>query len=224
MLHDLAADSSADVFPLPVLERLATLVDAPNTGYCDLSPSSDDGYYIRTLPEPEWFGEALGRWGHQDPLPCARFAQQQRPMAVSDVMARRAFGRLGLYQHTLRPFGFAETVRMHLPTGDDGSFRFFFFDRERWGLRARERQLLELLRPHFALRRQTWRPVPPGIRSLTEREREILAAVAKGCTNAQIAQELWISHHTVRTHLEHIFEKLNVKTRTQAAARLTPPV
>jgi DNA-binding CsgD family transcriptional regulator len=52
---------------------------------------------------------------------------------------------------------------------------------------------------------------------LTEREREILALVAAGKTNAEIGSILSISGRTVQKHLEHIFQKLGVETRTAAA-------
>jgi DNA-binding CsgD family transcriptional regulator len=55
---------------------------------------------------------------------------------------------------------------------------------------------------------------------LTPREREILAWVARGKTNAEIAEILWIAPTTVRRHLENIYTKLGVRTRTAAAARL----
>ena len=51
---------------------------------------------------------------------------------------------------------------------------------------------------------------------LTRREREILALVAEGMTNAEIAARLWISSGTVRRHLENAFSKLDVHTRTGA--------
>jgi DNA-binding CsgD family transcriptional regulator len=54
---------------------------------------------------------------------------------------------------------------------------------------------------------------------VTEREREILALVAAGKTNAEIASVLAISPRTVQKHLEHIFQKLGVETRTAAAVR-----
>ncbi|HTV26303.1 MAG TPA: helix-turn-helix transcriptional regulator [Xanthobacteraceae bacterium] len=54
---------------------------------------------------------------------------------------------------------------------------------------------------------------------VTEREREILALVAIGKTNAEIASVLTISPRTVQKHLEHIFQKLGVETRTAAAIR-----
>jgi DNA-binding CsgD family transcriptional regulator len=54
---------------------------------------------------------------------------------------------------------------------------------------------------------------------LTAREREILASVSQGKTNSEIAECLWISPNTVRKHLENIYAKLGVRTRTGAVAR-----
>jgi DNA-binding CsgD family transcriptional regulator len=54
---------------------------------------------------------------------------------------------------------------------------------------------------------------------LTAREQEVLAWVARGKTNGQIAELLWLAPSTVRKHLENIYGKLGVKTRTAAAAR-----
>lgn len=61
---------------------------------------------------------------------------------------------------------------------------------------------------------------------LSSREMEILALVAEGCPNKEIASRLFISSATVRTHLMHIYEKLHVHCRTEAAAkylRTNPP-
>ena len=52
---------------------------------------------------------------------------------------------------------------------------------------------------------------------VTEREREVLVLVAAGKTNGEIATVLAISARTVQKHLEHIFQKLGVETRTAAA-------
>lgn len=223
LLHDLAGETSSEIFPRPVISRLADLLDAENTGYCDLLATRNwRGYYIRTLPEPDWFGEVLYQWHHQDAITCGftRFSKSRDPVAASDVLSRPAVARLDLYQHTLRPFGFADTAKLFLPAVP-GEARFFFFDRRRWGLSDRDRELLVLLRPHLVIHRKRWRPLSRALDALTSREREVLEALADGDTNAQIAKKLWISHHTVRSHVEHIFEKLNVKTRTEAAARLS---
>jgi DNA-binding CsgD family transcriptional regulator len=56
---------------------------------------------------------------------------------------------------------------------------------------------------------------------LSERESEIMDWVGKGKTNAEIGNILSISEFTVRNHLYHIFQKLGVYNRTQAASKIT---
>ena len=50
------------------------------------------------------------------------------------------------------------------------------------------------------------------------RDREILQALSTGQSNKQIAQELFISEATVKTHLIHVYQKLGVDTRTAAVS------
>jgi DNA-binding NarL/FixJ family response regulator len=61
----------------------------------------------------------------------------------------------------------------------------------------------------------------PGVDTspLTDRENEILSFLSKGFANKEIADKLEISIPTVRTHLRHIYEKLHVRSRTEAVAR-----
>ena len=54
------------------------------------------------------------------------------------------------------------------------------------------------------------------IEALTSREKEVLALVAKGATNQDIAEKLFVRDVTVKTHLNSIFKKLKVTNRTQA--------
>lgn len=54
---------------------------------------------------------------------------------------------------------------------------------------------------------------------LTARERDVLSWVARGKTNAEIAELLWLAPSTVRKHLENVYAKLGVNTRTAAVAR-----
>jgi DNA-binding CsgD family transcriptional regulator len=71
--------------------------------------------------------------------------------------------------------------------------------------------------PTLVLTEEPVREPMPGI--LTRREQEILALVGEGRSNAEIAAALWIALGTVRTHLEHIYGKLGVRSRTAALAR-----
>jgi two-component system NarL family response regulator len=58
----------------------------------------------------------------------------------------------------------------------------------------------------------------PAPRELTDREVEILKCVARGRGNKEIAANLHISENTVKTHVRHILEKLNLNNRAEAAA------
>jgi DNA-binding CsgD family transcriptional regulator len=63
----------------------------------------------------------------------------------------------------------------------------------------------------------------PAPAELTPREHEVLELVRDGLQNAEIAERLWVSPATVRKHLENIYEKLGVHTRTAAVARVHGP-
>ncbi|ATB38479.1 DNA-binding response regulator [Cystobacter fuscus] len=56
----------------------------------------------------------------------------------------------------------------------------------------------------------------PPVKPLSDREKEILQLIAKGVSNSEAAQVLSISKATIRTHLEHIYRKLEVTNRTEA--------
>src|SRR3954466_9500506 len=62
-------------------------------------------------------------------------------------------------------------------------------------------------------------PAPDQTKGLSEREMQILALLAEGFANKEIATRLEISNATVRTHLMHIYEKLHVRCRTEAATK-----
>lgn len=74
------------------------------------------------------------------------------------------------------------------------------------------RRLIDQFAAHF--------PAPSTdvarLEALTEREREVLGLIAHGLSNAEIAGNLVLTEGTVKTHVKHIFEKLDLRDRTQA--------
>ncbi|MCD2112254.1 response regulator transcription factor [Rhodococcus rhodochrous] len=75
-----------------------------------------------------------------------------------------------------------------------------------------------VLSPVVASRLMNRMRTPTVPQTLSAREREVLALVAKGTSNRAIAQELFVSEATVKTHLAHVFAKLEVKDRAAAVA------
>jgi DNA-binding NarL/FixJ family response regulator len=68
---------------------------------------------------------------------------------------------------------------------------------------------------HFAHRAPAPPRAAPGLAELTEREREVLALVARGLTNAELAGTLCVSLPTAKTHVSRILTKLGARDRTQ---------
>jgi DNA-binding CsgD family transcriptional regulator len=86
----------------------------------------------------------------------------------------------------------------------------------------RDVALLALLRPHLVVLHELHQSARDGRPQLTPRQWEVLRLVAAGRTNIQIAHALVLSEATVRKHLENIYERLEVNSRTEALAKAMP--
>ena len=76
--------------------------------------------------------------------------------------------------------------------------------------------VLARLMANFVERPPVATTLPPGFAELSDREREVLAMIGAGRSNSEIAADLVISMATVKTHVRHIFAKLDLRDRAQA--------
>jgi len=213
-----------EAFPPVVLTMLAGLI--PSDAYVGYQEGDVSGRFrvlelVEVVGEPvsPALEEAYVALGHQNPHRCRLRARERRVLRLSDSMSRRTRQRLDYYTSVWRPLGIEDSLRLWLPA-PDGRATTIYLERSGRNYSDREKTLLALLRPQLIRIqrvRETRRRVG-RLAELTAREAEILAHVAEGQTNRQIARTLFISPHTVRTHLEHIFEKLGVQTRAAAVA------
>jgi DNA-binding CsgD family transcriptional regulator len=162
---------------------------------------------------------AFDRHFHEHPL--VRFHGYQggrTPQRISDSLPMEQFRRSALYNDYYRRIGIDHAMALPIYVRD-GLLVSFVLNRTRRDFTDRERALLDLLRPHLA---RLYKRVHIG-NALTAREAEVLRWVAAGKSDAQIGAILRISARTVQKHLQRVYEKLGVESRTAAAMRATAP-
>ena len=224
IVHGGACDVGQDPFPPSVLLGLARLIPSDAcVGYQEADIAS--GFrvvelveVIGTPPSPKT-ERAFHTLGWQNPMHCRLHAHEQGVIRLSDLLTRRQRTKLEYNDAVWRPHGIDDALRMWLPA-PPGRARSVYLERSGRNYTDRERTLFGLLRPHLSrirINAESRRRMAPA-RGLTAREAEILGWVARGRTNGEIGSALFISPLTVRKHLENIFEKLEVGTRTAAAA------
>ncbi|RYQ18646.1 DNA-binding response regulator [Bifidobacterium pseudolongum subsp. globosum] len=85
---------------------------------------------------------------------------------------------------------------------------------------ATKRLIEKMLEPNFHMTPAAPAPsadyTDPELETLTDREREVLVEIAHGLSNQEIADKLFISLPTVKTHVAHILQKINARDRVQA--------
>ena len=166
-----------------------------------------------------------------DCQPCsyaARTGDQRSVIKIADFYSARQWHCTGMYTDRAGCWDWNTSLMVCLPsalppTAGPGRYVRLTLDRGPGpDFSERDRAVLTLLGPHLdrayldAQRRR--HPVP----RLTPRQRDLLRLLAAGHTNTQIARRLGISEGTVRTHLENIYERLQVSSRTAAVTRAFP--
>lgn len=114
-----------------------------------------------------------------------------------------------------------EDVQLIHGTLDSGAFAYIVKTAEADDISSTIRQSFEAS-VYVGGRQPSAAPIVPivadaGGHGLTKREREILAHVAEGYSNAQLARMLWVTEQTVKFHLSNIYRKLHVSNRTAAS-------
>jgi DNA-binding CsgD family transcriptional regulator len=208
-----------------ILHESARLVPCDRAVCVDWDPEGSPGT-TATDPEFQNFRRAncdgwLAMVPHHPKLVHWAHTGDGSAVRLSDVVSRRALHRLPIYDYFWGPFDveydFGVRIVFAPGRGIDLSCT-----RSHKDFSDEERQLLDALRPYLVriLQRADAGPLAEILRvrfGISHREAEVLALVARGKTNAEIAAALFISASTVRKHLEHVYAKLGAATRTQAA-------
>ena len=251
-LRALAAIVSEDRPDLPDGEGLppSLLADLKDQIRCDVVSfeGSDSGrqavWFWQVIPTIDMPGrEDLDRvhweqywdavfWQHYwNCQPCSypdRVGDLRSVLTIADFYSARQWHSTGMYCDYYRPFGMEHELQLCLPeapgptVGPGRTVRLYFTRGPGLDFSERDRAVLTLLRPHLHqayLDTERRRHPVPG---LTPRQKDLLRLLAAGHTNTQIARRLGISDGTVRTHLENIYHKLHVSSRTAAVTRAFP--
>ncbi len=213
-----AANRSRAAFGIETVQAIVEAIPADDAAYVEWRFGDRACLYIgRGEDVQPWLYESLAATCDSYPLRDVDHSTSAEPLRITDVVSRTRFRRSPFYSAVMRPLGIEHEVKLWLPA-PPGHARFF--ELQRGPGRAfdeRDRSFLSLLRPHLARLRSQWER-RPRVRALTERELDVLALVAQGLTNRQISRRLFISPATVRTHLEHIYDKLGVRSRAGAVS------
>lgn len=224
-----------DLVPTSVLTRIAELVgcDDVTVQVADFGARRIIGTQS-LLPEgPAEDDDELFWLGFWECLACSypqRTGDFTSVTLLSDFYGDREFARLAMASYYAR-VGMRREMLVPLPPIGPTDRRILLWRADDVEFSERDRMAMSVLRPHLAedLNRQTpvQARVPRQTRGrdqvpLTVRQWELLRLVASGYSNKQIARKLFVSEGTVRKHLENIFERLEVSSRTAAVARMGP--
>jgi DNA-binding CsgD family transcriptional regulator len=212
-----AAGQNSELFTIEVVDAFTDAVRADKAAYVEWRFGDAECFRVSRSDEDPSFKEALCSTCASYPLRDVDHAGAREPLRITDVASSSTFRQSPFYRAYMRPLGLEHELKLWLPA-PAGHSRYFEFERGPGrNFSERDRAMLSLVRPHLTKLRDRWerRPRAP---SLTDRELDILALVAQGLMNRQVARHLFISSATVRTHLENVYDKLGVRTRAGAVS------
>jgi DNA-binding CsgD family transcriptional regulator len=155
-------------------------------------------------------------WDHWWASPCSLIERTGAPVATS-VRSWFSERRWAAHPVNVDYLRYADRLIFGYPVGVTGSLRILGTRESGPQFDERELTICRLLLPHLHdVLAAVVKPVGSPTRVLTARQREILRLAGAGMSNQQIGTALGISMTTVRTHLEHVFERLGVTSRTAA--------
>jgi DNA-binding CsgD family transcriptional regulator len=217
-------DDSCEAMPDSVLATICDLVACDQVCYQVLDPRRQTYFVEKEFgatsvclePDPDRMEEFFWQAFWSDPV-CSYPEQTGRAVEVkraSDFLSTQAFGASMVGElFRLQAMRYNVVVPLALEGGVDHRLELWRADGS--DFTERDQLLLSLLRPHLAeLERAARARRAAGL--LTSRQLELLRLVADGLTNRAIATRLHLSEATVRRHLENVFARLGVSSRTAA--------
>ena len=213
-----AAGGNGTAFGIETVDAIVAAIPADEAAYVEWRFGGRDSVRVaRGGDEPPWLDEALAATCGSYPLRDVDHATERPSRGIATNRSRPRSGARPFYVSVWGRFARDRELKLWLPA-PRGHARYFELERGPGpDFDERDRSFLSLLRPHLARLRARW-DRQPHLPSLTERELDVLALVAQGLTNRQISGRLFISPATVRTHLEHIYDKLGVRSRAGAVS------
>jgi DNA-binding CsgD family transcriptional regulator len=212
-------------FPARFLAALQRLVPCDSVTFCELDRIAQRDLGATTTRETGSCEPELDYWEARHDHPICHYHETTgdwRAYRLSDFVEMRKFRAGRIYAQWFRPLGVESLITVGLDAPLSHTKVFLLARSEGRDFEATDCLLLDVLRPYLAMRYEAARSRRRDLHErgpcagLTPREREILALVSEGKTNAQIAEQLSISTGTVRRHLENAYAKLGVHTRTAA--------
>jgi DNA-binding CsgD family transcriptional regulator len=175
-------------------------------------------------------GEFAGDWRAHPVANLDMQSSSPRAHRLSDFCDAREWRRQPLFNGLYRALAMANELSVQVGFGPVGSSCCLVLHRGGRDFSGRDIAVIDTLGPHLrATRTRIVLMQQMGLRSIdvapamlatrlpiSEREAQVLAVLADGSTNAGIAHQLGISHHTVIRHVERIYAKLGVHTRAAA--------